>query len=105
MKHWAPLEFDKTCSLSYLLVRTPGEYAVLSRILQEIKAQDPNYRPMTLFDFGSGLCTAYWAASHTYGKLSEVFCVDTSTAMNDIARNIILKGEENGQLPTGMTFR
>ncbi len=34
-----------------------------------------------------------------------MFCVDNSTFMNELAQNIILQGEENRPLPTGVTFR
>jgi len=105
LQHWVPVKYDETATFSYLIVRSPAEYAVLETIFKEIKRQDPGFSPKTMFDFGSGIGTGYWAAKNVFGKFSEVFCVDKSTEMNDVARNLILRGNENTPLPMGMSFR
>lgn len=51
---WAPIEFDETASLTYLVTNSAREYASLVNIFNIIKDQDENYKPRSLFDFGSG---------------------------------------------------
>ena len=64
-----------------------------------------NFQPRTLFDFGSGVGTSLWAAKEIFSELSEVFCVDLSKDMTDLAIAIILKGHMQHTLPAGYTFR
>ena len=72
--------------MTYLVTRSASEFASLVNILENIRTSDDNYRPRTLFDFGSGMCTGLWAARHVFGKFSEAFFVDKSKHMNDLAR-------------------
>ena len=51
---WAPIEFDETASLTYLVTNSAREFASLVNIFNIIKDQDENYKPRSLFDFGSG---------------------------------------------------
>ena len=67
-----------------LYFRSPAEYAVLETILNEIKRKDPEFSPSTLFDFGSGVGTGYWATKKVFGKLGEVI----GTAMSCLRRGI-----------------
>ena len=67
-----------------LYFRSPAEYAVLETILNEIKRKDPEFSPSTLFDFGSGVGTGYWATKKVFGKLGEVI----ETAMSCLRRGI-----------------
>lgn len=58
--NWAPVKYDLIQSLCYLVGRSAAEYSVLIRILSEIKSRDPDWKPKTLFDFGSGVGTVTW---------------------------------------------
>jgi len=102
---WAPVEYDRKASIIYLLSRSAAEYASLKTIFSEIRRKEPSFQPRTLYDFGSGIGTGLWAMKETFGKVTEAFCVDTSSAMNDIARLILAKGNENAALPAGISFR
>jgi len=102
---WVPVDYDKTCSFAYLLARSSAEYAVLETIFTELKYQEPDFQLNSFFDYGSGVGTGYWAANQVFGNIAEMFCVDSSTNMNDLAKNIILKGAENKPLPLGVSFR
>jgi hypothetical protein len=92
--------------------------------LFEFQNRDPDFQPRTLFDFGSGVGSANWLASHrkfseyfslnlyfnravteTFGKMTEIFSVDTSAAMNDLARLILMEGRASQQNPAGIFFR
>ena len=102
---WAPIEFDKTAALTYLVTRSAGEFASLKHIFGEIQTNLPKFQPRTLFDFGSGLTTGLWAFKDTFGELTEAFCVDPSKEMNDLARLILGQGANNPELPAGISFR
>jgi len=58
--NWQPIHFDKLTSLTYLVGRGVQNYAVLHKIFNEIKFRDTDFRPQTLFDFGSGVGTVMW---------------------------------------------
>lgn len=58
--NWQPINFDKLTSLTYLVGRGVQNYAVLRKIFNEIKSRDKDFRPKTLFDFGSGVGTVMW---------------------------------------------
>jgi len=105
MHQWAPIEFDKTAALTYLVTRSAGEFATLKHIFGEIKINMPNFQPRTLFDFGSGVTTGLWAFKDTFGELTEAFCVDPSKEMNDLARLILGQGANKAELPAGISFR
>jgi len=102
---WASIEFDRQASMIYLLSRTAAEYATLTNIFKEIKRKEPTFQPRTLYDFGSGLGSGLWSLRETFGDITEAFCVDTSSDMNDMARLILTKGVENDSLPAGISFR
>lgn len=58
--NWQPINFDELTCLTYMISRVVQNYAVSSRILNEIRARDKDFKPQTLFDFGSGLGTVIW---------------------------------------------
>ena len=83
---WAPIEFDETGSLTYLVTRSAAEFASLVNIFKIIKEEDKNFKPRTLFDFGSGVCSSLWAGRDVFGHFSEGFFIDSSKHINDLAR-------------------
>jgi len=101
---WAPVDWDDTAALTWLVGRAAGEVAVLHSLLSAVAAARPGWQPRTLFDFGSGLCSGLWAARGVFGQMTEAFLVDTSKDMNDLAR-LILGGGDSMDLPAGITFR
>lgn len=100
MYRWGNISYDKATSLQYLMIRAAPEYAILLRILDEIRVRHPDYKPRSFFDFGSGVGTGTWAMN-TYwkGDIFEYFCVDTSAHMNDLARLILCEGKDNIEMP------
>ena len=100
---WAPIEFDSTAAVAYLVTRAAGEFATLATVFAEIKQAMPDFQPRTLFDLGSGVTTGLWAFRAAFGEATEVFCVDPSKAMNDLSRAV----EEQGgaQVPGRLNFR
>lgn len=57
---WAPIQYDTYRSLMYMLGRGAQDYAILYKIMKEIKSRDEKFRPKTLLDFGSGIGTVSW---------------------------------------------
>uniref|UniRef100_A0A2H1VP70 SFRICE_024230 n=1 Tax=Spodoptera frugiperda TaxID=7108 RepID=A0A2H1VP70_SPOFR len=97
---WGNIAYDKPTSLQYLMSRAAPEYAVLLRILDEIKKFNPDYKPRSFFDFGSGVGTGTWAINHFWkNDIFEYFCVDTSPTMHDLARLILCQGKDNVEMP------
>lgn len=97
---WGNVSYDKATSLLYLMSRAAPEYAVLLRVLDEIKKFYPDYKPRSFFDFGSGVGTGTWAMNHFWPKdIFEYFCVDTSSHMHDLARLILCQGKDNVEMP------
>lgn len=58
--NWKKLEFNEYFSVIYFCSRAAQNYAVLHRILKEISVRCPDFKPKTLFDFGSGIGTVSW---------------------------------------------
>lgn len=58
--HWHAIEFTRYVGLQYLFYRSPAEYAALYKIFTEISIRLPDFNPVSLFDFGSGVCTVTW---------------------------------------------
>jgi hypothetical protein len=54
--------YDEAASLAYGATRLPACYAALQRVLSEVAARRPGWRPATVLDFGAGPATATWAA-------------------------------------------
>jgi len=98
---WAPIEFDSTGALVYLLSRSPAEFAGLTYIFNQIREKLPDFKPNSFFDFGSGVGTGLWAFRQIFGEVHEAFCVDPGKEMNDLARTIL--GESS--LPPNISFR
>ncbi|CAH1098644.1 unnamed protein product [Psylliodes chrysocephalus] len=90
--NWKPMKYDTFNSLVYLVGRSAAEYAVLAKIFGEIETRDPEFKPKSLFDYGSGVGTATWAANLYWKQyFLEYFNVDASREMNDLAE-LLLKG-------------
>ncbi|KAL0852782.1 hypothetical protein ABMA27_012589 [Loxostege sticticalis] len=103
---WGNISYDKATSLQYLMIRAAPEYAILVRILDEIKRKYPDYKPRSFFDFGSGVGTGTWAVNTLWkGDIFEYFCVDTSVHMNDLARLILCQGKDNVEMPLKAYFQ
>lgn len=69
------------------MTRTAAEFASLFNIFKNIKEEDRDFKPRTLFDFGSGVCSSLWAGREIFGHFSEGFFIDSSKHINDLARS------------------
>ncbi|KAF5270858.1 hypothetical protein FQA39_LY08303 [Lamprigera yunnana] len=97
--NWTACDYGVYNSLLYLIGRFAPEYAVLIKVLHEITIRDADFKPRSLFDFGSGVGTATWAAKHYWNKyLFEYFNVDSSADMNDLAQLLLQDGRGTKQI-------
>ncbi|KAM6202771.1 ribosome assembly protein METTL17, mitochondrial [Rhynchocyon petersi] len=105
--HWQELSYNEGLSLVYMAARLDGGFAAVSRAFHEIRARIPEFQPQTLLDFGSGTGSVTWAAHSTWGQsLREYMCVDSSSAMLDLAGQLLKGGSESGELCVpGVFFR
>ncbi|CAK6432454.1 unnamed protein product [Pipistrellus nathusii] len=105
--HWQELSYNEGLSLVYMAARLDGIFAAVSRAFHEIQTQLPEFQPKTLMDFGSGTGSVTWAAHSIWGQsLREYMCVDSSSAMLDLAEKLLKGGSENGKLYIpGVFFR
>lgn len=76
--------------------RAAKEYAVVLKIFSEIAKRDPEFKPRSFFDFGSGIGTGTWAASQLWEKsIFEYFCVDKSSEMNELSDLILRNAKKD----------
>ncbi|KAG5682987.1 hypothetical protein PVAND_012301 [Polypedilum vanderplanki] len=93
---WQAVNYNDYQSLLYLFGRAPQEYASLIRIFNEIKRRDPNFKPTSFFDFGSGVGTGVWAVSEFWGSsIYEYYLIDASKSMSDLSDLILRDGSLN----------
>lgn len=93
---WTPVSYDKYKALTYLIGRSAQEYSAINRIFLELSKRDPEFKPRSFFDFGSGVGTGTWAVSNLWkDSIYEYFLVDTSKDMNDISDLILREGDAN----------
>nr|XP_027198741.1 methyltransferase-like protein 17, mitochondrial [Dermatophagoides pteronyssinus] len=83
---------------SYMAARLPANFAVLSHVFNEIRNEEPDFQPTSVFDFGSGIGTTIWAADHYWNKtIQEYFCVDMNENMNQLSRELLQRGTLNDE--------
>lgn len=93
---WQAVNYDEHKSLVYLISRSAEEYATIMRIFYEIRKRDPDFKPQSYFDFGSGVGTGVWAASELWKEsIFEYYLVDSSKHMNELSEIILRDGNEN----------
>lgn len=54
------IDYNKRTGLLYIVGRSQYEYSVVYKVLNQIKSKNVNFKPQTLFDFGSGIGTVMW---------------------------------------------
>ncbi|RZF47117.1 hypothetical protein LSTR_LSTR005195 [Laodelphax striatellus] len=98
--NWKPVVYDKYTSLLYMMGRLSPNYSVLCRVFNEIAIRDPHFSAKSIFDFGSGVGTASWAAKHYWGEhLQEFYSVDSSSHMLDLAQFLVQGDSSPAPLP------
>lgn len=96
---WKPIVYDPYKSLQYLLGRFAQEYSTVLRIFSEIANRNPEFKPRSYFDFGSGVGSGIWAATNLWKQsIFEYYLVDASKDMNDLSDLLLRDGEENKEM-------
>ena len=72
--------------------------------MSTLKREAEDFQPKTMLDFGTGVGTALWAAQDTFGQMDEVFAVEPSAPMNDVAKAVAAKRQMT-TLESGSSFR
>lgn len=96
---WKPMIYNDYSALTYVIGRSALEYSTVQRVFNEIATRHPDFKPRSFFDFGAGVGTGTWAASHLWKKsIYEYFSVDTSREMNNLSDLILRDGDANKHL-------
>ncbi len=77
---------------AYLVARLPATYAAVSRALEALKEQRPDFCPLSLLDAGSGPGTASWAAVAQWPGLADVTFLDNHPAFLALAGDLAAAG-------------
>jgi len=75
--------------LAYLAVRMPATYAVVERVLEEIRLRFPPFAPTTLTDYGSGPGTATWAASESFPDLKTAILFEADQNLLTLGKQLM----------------
>lgn len=84
------IRYNKRESTAYAASRIPSSYGATLRVFHEISRREPDFKPETLLDFGSGTGMAVWAAHEKWGNsVREYQCVDVSQDMINLAQYLL----------------
>lgn len=68
----------------------PYTYSVYKNILNELKIRVPDFKPVSVLDYGAGLGSALWASLHMYGSpngpIKKIAAVEPNTSMRKLGR-------------------
>ncbi|KAH9492211.1 Methyltransferase-like protein 17, mitochondrial [Bulinus truncatus] len=105
--HWKPMEYDALTSYIYLLACVATDYAILMQCFTEISKRDPDFRPTSVYNFGSKVGTCVWAADKLWRTVGEYYCVDSCVHMNTIAQLLLQDANEQSRVLSiqGVHFR
>ncbi|KAJ8959291.1 hypothetical protein NQ318_021976 [Aromia moschata] len=94
------MDYNAYNSVLYLMARFVPEYAVLIKILGEISSRDPEFKPRSLFDFGSGVGPPIIIGNDIFLSIS----MWTPSNMNDLAQVLLQGGKGMGKMPSKGQF-
>ncbi len=75
--------------LAYAAYRMPATYAVVHAALQRLHTAVPDFRPLTLVDFGAGTGAATWAATVVWPGIESVTLLEQSQSAIDVGLRIM----------------
>lgn len=80
---------DTLHRLAYLAVRMPATYAVVQRVLEEVKRRLPDFSPQGVADWGAGPGTAAWAAIAAFPHTEKVCLQEQDGHLVDIGQRMM----------------
>lgn len=105
-RDWHYYEYDERAALMYMATRLAPNYASLKTVMNEIKFLDPEFRPKSVLDFGSGLGTTIWAVNETWpNEVSEFMNVDISKEQQNLCEYLLRGGKDFGETIQGVFHR
>jgi ribosomal protein RSM22 (predicted rRNA methylase) len=85
-----PAQYNENEANAYIAHRLPGIFGCNYRVLSELKARYPNYRPVSVLDFGSGPGTALWAIRELWPQSSDrIVAIEPSDGMTAINQKLL----------------
>lgn len=88
-------QLDAAHRAAYLITRLPATFAVISRMLLELRSRVPEAQVASLLDLGSGPGTAMWAAAAIFSDLSRSELVEQSAAWIDLGKRLATGSEHS----------
>jgi ribosomal protein RSM22 (predicted rRNA methylase) len=73
-------------TVSYLLRKVPGSYAVAYKLMSEILKRNPSFSPKTMLDFGSGVGTWAWAFKNFFPDVKNIVGVEPNIFMRKLGK-------------------
>lgn len=105
-RDWHYFEYDDYASTLYMTMRLAPNYAGIKTVMEEIKAQLPEYRPQSVLDFGSGMGTTSWAVHSTWPNCAkEILNVDISKNQQELNEYLQRGGRDRGESLPGVFHR
>ena len=93
---WKEYKWNDYQSILYLAARLAPNYLATKFVFNEIKHIDPNFKPTTLFDFGSGLGTTMHVANEMWpAAIHEHVNIDCSKEMINLCDLLLKDGNDN----------
>ncbi len=74
---------------AYAAYRFPATYAAIHSALTALKEQQPEWKPKSLLDLGSGPGAGLWAARDVWPSIEQVKALDAEPAMIALGRQIV----------------
>lgn len=80
--------------LAYLAARMPATYAVVHRVLSELKQRIPHIEIKSVLDIGAGPGTATWAAAELFPGLTSASLVENDENWLNIGKGMMLQSKK-----------
>ena len=77
---------------AYLVSRLPATFAAVSRVLDQVRVQRPDFAPESVLDVGSGPGTASWAAVESWHGITGVSFLDNAPPFLALAGELAEQG-------------
>jgi len=80
--------------LAYLAVRMPATFAAVSKALEAICNQTPDFQPESLLDLGAGTGAAAWAAAEAFALLRKFTLIEQDSKLIEFGQRLAEGSEQ-----------
>ena len=77
--------------LAYLSFRMPATFAVVKKVLEEVRLRASEFHPVTLLDLGAGPGTATWAAVEVFPTVERAQLIEKDPDWKSIGTHLMLE--------------